>query len=72
MFDCTCCFNFTCRAAIRCLDLSCTRRKLSVVDEQANVVVYDVQTREKLFEDKNANSVAWNGGCACVHSCMLK
>eukprot|EP00282_Hemiselmis_andersenii_P015967 CAMPEP_0114129596 /NCGR_PEP_ID=MMETSP0043_2-20121206/11561_1 /TAXON_ID=464988 /ORGANISM="Hemiselmis andersenii, Strain CCMP644" /LENGTH=1170 /DNA_ID=CAMNT_0001222885 /DNA_START=82 /DNA_END=3591 /DNA_ORIENTATION=- len=47
--------------AIRCLDLSCTRRKLAVVDEQANVVVYDVQTREKLFEDKNANSVAWNG-----------
>lgn len=48
-------------SAIRCLDLSCTRRKLAVVDEQANVVVYDVNTREKLYEDKNANSVAWNG-----------
>ncbi|KAJ1472731.1 intraflagellar transport 122 [Baffinella frigidus] len=46
--------------AIRCLDLSCMRRKLAVVDEAANVVVYDVMTGERVFEDQNANSVAWN------------
>eukprot|EP00286_Rhodomonas_abbreviata_P000017 CAMPEP_0181288064 /NCGR_PEP_ID=MMETSP1101-20121128/127_1 /TAXON_ID=46948 /ORGANISM="Rhodomonas abbreviata, Strain Caron Lab Isolate" /LENGTH=773 /DNA_ID=CAMNT_0023392149 /DNA_START=76 /DNA_END=2394 /DNA_ORIENTATION=+ len=46
--------------AIRCLDLSCSRRRLAIVDEAANVVVYDMQTQERLFEDVNANSVAWN------------
>jgi intraflagellar transport protein 122 len=46
--------------AIRCLDLSASRRKLALVDQFANVVVYDMNTQEKLFEDQNANSVAWN------------
>mmetsp|Transcript_26127 Transcript_26127/g.60322 ORF Transcript_26127/g.60322 Transcript_26127/m.60322 type:complete len:1204 (+) Transcript_26127:58-3669(+) len=47
-------------ASIRCLDLSASRRKLAVVDDASNVVVFDVHTREKIFEDSNANSVAWN------------
>mmetsp|Transcript_33085 Transcript_33085/g.104621 ORF Transcript_33085/g.104621 Transcript_33085/m.104621 type:complete len:1177 (+) Transcript_33085:130-3660(+) len=46
--------------SIRCLDISCSRRKLALVDELANVVVYDVQTQEELYRDVNANSVAWN------------
>jgi len=46
--------------AIRCLDLSASRRHLALVDHNANVVVYDMHTQERLFEDQNANSVAWN------------
>jgi intraflagellar transport protein 122 len=46
--------------AVRCLDLSCSRRKLAVVDEVANLLVYDVESQELLFQEPNANSVAWN------------
>mmetsp|Transcript_12222 Transcript_12222/g.20266 ORF Transcript_12222/g.20266 Transcript_12222/m.20266 type:complete len:1132 (-) Transcript_12222:126-3521(-) len=45
---------------IRCLDLSCSRNKLALVDEKSRVYVYDMKTKEVLFEDANANSVAWN------------
>ena len=31
-----------------------------MVDQNAHVVVYDMHTQERLFEDTNANSVAWN------------
>lgn len=48
------------KAAIRCLDLSMSRRKLAVVDEASNCVVYDVLTGEQLFSEAGANSVAWN------------
>jgi hypothetical protein len=30
------------------------------VDENANVLVYNLTTKEKIFEEKNANSVSWN------------
>ena len=55
--------------AVRCLDLSCRRKKLAVVDENAqkvsSLLVYDVDesssTRGKLlYKEENANSVAWN------------
>eukprot|EP00743_Colponemidia_sp_Colp-15_P003978 GILK01004290.1.p1 GENE.GILK01004290.1~~GILK01004290.1.p1 ORF type:complete len:1251 (-),score=266.14 GILK01004290.1:264-4016(-) len=46
--------------AVRCLDLSASRSKLAVVDEVANVLVYDLNTKELLFQEPNANSVAWN------------
>jgi len=46
--------------SIRCLDLSASRAKLAVVDENTNVMVYDLISKELLFEEKNANSVAWN------------
>ncbi|KAF6264914.1 hypothetical protein COO60DRAFT_1621541 [Scenedesmus sp. NREL 46B-D3] len=46
--------------SIRCLDLSSSRRKLALVDETNTVVVYDLHTKELLFESKGANSVAWN------------
>lgn len=37
-------------ASVRCLDLSASRNKLAVVDENANVVVYNLITKELIFE----------------------
>jgi intraflagellar transport protein 122 len=47
-------------APIRCLDLSSSRNKLAVVDENSKVYIYDLLTQQVLFEENNANSVAWN------------
>ena len=47
-------------SSIRCLDLSFRRKKLAVVDESTAVVVYNLATKAMEYEDKNANSVAWN------------
>ena len=46
--------------SIRCLDINCTRSKIALVDENTSVLVHDVKTKELLFQDTNANSVAWN------------
>mmetsp|Transcript_43067 Transcript_43067/g.76259 ORF Transcript_43067/g.76259 Transcript_43067/m.76259 type:complete len:999 (-) Transcript_43067:43-3039(-) len=46
--------------AVRCLDLSCRRRKLAVVDETSNLLVYDLETQSLMYQEPNANSVAWN------------
>lgn len=40
-------------ASVRCLDLSATRNKLAVVDENAAVLVYNLLTKEKIFEVRN-------------------
>lgn len=53
------------RTSIRCLDLSASRRKLAVVDENAMCLVYDLESKDLLFQEPNANSVAWN--TVCVH-----
>ncbi|KAJ3091116.1 hypothetical protein HK102_001633 [Quaeritorhiza haematococci] len=47
-------------APVRCLDLSSSRTKLAVVDEQSTCSVYDLRTKELLYQEPNANSVAWN------------
>jgi len=47
-------------APVRCLDLSASRKKLAVVDEHSKVFIYDLSNGSVLFEDSNANSVAWN------------
>ncbi|GAB6027580.1 hypothetical protein CHUAL_001823 [Chamberlinius hualienensis] len=47
-------------AAVRCLDLSSSKTKLAVVDEQSICSVYDLKTKELIFQEPNANSVAWN------------
>ncbi|KAI8996741.1 hypothetical protein BC832DRAFT_598279 [Gaertneriomyces semiglobifer] len=47
-------------ASIRCLDLSLTRRKLAVVDENNTCLVYDVKTKQLLYQEPDASSVAWN------------
>eukprot|EP01137_Pigoraptor_chileana_P031284 Opistho-2@18911 len=46
--------------SVRCLDLSASRNKLAVVDENNTCLVYHLPTRELLFQEPNANSVAWN------------
>jgi len=45
---------------VRCLDLSLNRAKLAVVDENGTCSVYSLSTKELLFQEPNANSVAWN------------
>jgi len=47
-------------SAVRCLDLSASRKKLAVVDEHSTCLVYNLATKELLFQEPNANSVAWN------------
>ncbi|XP_076122170.1 intraflagellar transport protein 122 homolog [Alosa pseudoharengus] len=49
--------------SVRCLDMSATRSKLAVVDEHNTCLVYDIHTKELLFQEPNANSVAWNTQC---------
>jgi len=46
--------------AVRCLDLSSNRKKLAVVDETANLLVYNLETKKLLYTEPQANSVAWN------------
>ncbi|KAF4738243.1 hypothetical protein FOZ62_023579, partial [Perkinsus olseni] len=45
---------------VRCLDVSCDRRKLAVVNESATLMVYDLETQQLLYQEAGANSVAWN------------
>lgn len=37
-----------------------SRGKLAVVDENSNLLVYNLATQDLLFQETNANSVAWN------------
>jgi len=48
------------KSCIRCLDLSASRDKLAVVDEDQMVTVYDLKKGGQLFQESNATSVAWN------------
>ncbi|CAK4696321.1 hypothetical protein AeMF1_011920 [Aphanomyces euteiches] len=45
---------------IVCLDISANREKLAVVDDTNTCLVYNLMTKELLYEEKGANSVAWN------------
>lgn len=47
-------------SAVKCLDLSMSRMKLAVVDETNQVHVYDLENKELLYQEPNANSAAWN------------
>lgn len=47
-------------SAVRCLDLSASRNLLAVVDENNTCIAFDVTTKEMLFQEPNATSVAWN------------
>lgn len=40
--------------------LSCSRKKLAVVDENNTCLVYDLATKELLYQEPHANSAAWN------------
>lgn len=46
--------------AVRCLDVSPDRRKLALVDDKATLLVFDLTSKELLYQEPNANSVAWN------------
>ncbi|KAK3103245.1 hypothetical protein FSP39_017787 [Pinctada imbricata] len=46
--------------SVRCLDMSASRTKLAVVDEHSTCLVYDINSKDLLFQEPNANSVAWN------------
>ncbi|KAI9105021.1 WD40-repeat-containing domain protein [Phlyctochytrium arcticum] len=48
------------KASIRCLDLSLNRKKIAVVDEHNTCLVYDAKSKELLYQEADANSVAWN------------
>lgn len=52
--------NVFCCIVCRCLDLSSSRSKLALVDDNNTVQVYSMQTKLLLSQDSNANSVAWN------------
>ncbi|KAL4669900.1 hypothetical protein H8959_008454 [Pygathrix nigripes] len=43
--------------------MSASCKKLAVVDENDTCLVYDIDTKELLFQEPNANSVAWNTQC---------
>lgn len=45
---------------VRCLDINSKRSCIALVDDSDVVAVYDLNTREKTFEQKGATSVAWN------------
>ena len=45
---------------IRCLDMSSKRKKIAIVDDESMCLVFDVKTKELLYQEQNANSVAWN------------
>ncbi|CAG2107867.1 unnamed protein product [Medioppia subpectinata] len=45
---------------VRCLDISILRRKLAVVDDKGMCSVFDLRTKQLLYQEPNANSVSWN------------
>jgi intraflagellar transport protein 122 len=42
------------------LDISSSRKKLAIVDDSNNCLVYDIDSKELLLREPNADSVAWN------------
>ena len=45
------------------MDLSASRQQLAVVDEHSTCQVFDISTKNLLYQEPNANSVAWNTQC---------
>ena len=48
------------QSAVRCLDISSSRKKIAIVDDSSNCLVYDIDSKELLLREPNADSVAWN------------
>ncbi|EDQ88458.1 uncharacterized protein MONBRDRAFT_26180 [Monosiga brevicollis MX1] len=46
--------------SITCLDINSSRQKLAVVDENNVCLVYDLNSKQLLFQEPHANSVSWN------------
>eukprot|EP01135_Chromosphaera_perkinsii_P010267 Nk52_evm9s2085 gene=Nk52_evmTU9s2085 len=47
-------------SSVRCIDMSCHRTKVAVINESNTCLVYDIGTKELLFQEPQATSVAWN------------
>ena len=47
-------------SVLPCLTPFLSRTKLAVVDENSTLLVYNLTSKELLFQEPNANSVAWN------------
>jgi len=47
-------------SSIKCLDISVDRKRLAVVDNDNRILVYDLATKEIVFQESNANCVAFN------------
>merc|ERR1739838_305644 len=45
---------------VRCLDLSMSRSKLAIINDKSTCLVFNINSKELLFEELNATSVAWN------------
>ncbi|KAK6627629.1 hypothetical protein RUM44_010107 [Polyplax serrata] len=45
---------------VKCLDLSKSRMKLAVVEDTNQLHVYDLESKELLYQEPNATSAAWN------------
>jgi intraflagellar transport protein 122 len=46
--------------AIRYVDISMHRQKIAVIDDNSTLFVYNLKTNDLIFQEPNANSVAWN------------
>jgi intraflagellar transport protein 122 len=46
--------------AIKCLDLSCNKRKLAIVDANKNLQVIDSVTKEVLFAEMGVEGASFN------------
>ena len=46
-----------------CVYVFSSRTKLAVVDENSVLMVYDVTSKELLYQEPNASSVAWSSHC---------
>lgn len=46
--------------AVRCIDINSNKNKIALVDEAYCAVVYELATKEKIFEERGVNSVTWN------------
>ncbi|XP_073975880.1 intraflagellar transport protein Oseg1 isoform X2 [Rhodnius prolixus] len=49
--------------AVKCLDISPSRKKLAVVSDKDQCLVYNLSDKELLFQEMNAKFVAWNTSC---------
>ncbi|CAH1993982.1 unnamed protein product [Acanthoscelides obtectus] len=50
----------TVNESVRCLDMSQRKQKLAVVDDNGLCQIFDSRTNELLYQENNANSVAFN------------
>ncbi|CAF0800008.1 unnamed protein product [Brachionus calyciflorus] len=49
--------------SIRYVDMSMQRQKLAVIDDNLTLFVYNLKNGDLIFQEPNANSVAWNSSC---------